>query len=143
NYPTSHETDALIDAAREALADFVGGAANEIAFGANMTTITFHLARALGRTWGASDEIVVTELDHHANVAPWRALEKERGVRVVMARMRTEDGSLNMDDLEKKITSNTRVVACVAASNALGTIVDIPRVAAMAHAKKALLYVDA
>ena len=142
-YPTSAETDAMILDARRALADFVNGSADEIAFGANMTTLTFHVARGLGRSWGPKDEVVITELDHHANVAPWRALEKERGVKVVMARMRTEDGTLDLDDLERKITANTRLVACVAASNALGTIVDIPRVAAMAHARKALLFVDA
>ena len=142
-YPTSAETDELILQARQTLATFVHGAPEEIAFGANMTTITFHVARALGMTWGPKDEIVLTELDHHANVAPWRRLAHERGVKVVMARMRTEDGSLDWDDLEKKITTNTRLVACVAASNALGTIVDIARVAAMAHAKKALMYVDA
>lgn len=142
-YPTSEETDDLILDARRALADFMNGSPDEIAFGANMTTLTFHIARGLGRGWGPKDEIVLTELDHHGNVAPWRALEKERGVKIVMARMRTEDGTLDYDDLEKKITANTRLVACVAASNALGTIVDIPRVAAMARAKKALLFVDA
>lgn len=142
-YPTSAETDKLILGARRTLAEFVNGSADEIAFGANMTTITFHVARALGMNWGPKDEIVVTELDHHANVAPWQRLEHERGVKVVMARMRTEDGTLDLEDLENKITARTRLVACVAASNALGTIVDIPRVAAMAHAKKAFMYVDA
>src|SRR3954463_7635568 len=86
-YPTSEETDAIVWQARETLADFLGAAANEIAFGANMTTLTFHLARALGRDWSAGDEIVITELDHHANVAPWRALEKERGVTIRVVRM--------------------------------------------------------
>ena len=75
-YPTSAETDEMIAAARQALADFLGGAADEIAFGLNMTTLTFHLSRGLARRWGPGDEIVVTELDHHANVAPWRALER-------------------------------------------------------------------
>ncbi|HEU4727218.1 MAG TPA: aminotransferase class V-fold PLP-dependent enzyme, partial [Kofleriaceae bacterium] len=79
-YPTSIETDAALAAAREALADFVGGRASEIAFGANMTTLTFHLGRALGPRWSAGDEIVVTELDHHANVDPWRRLASERGL---------------------------------------------------------------
>jgi len=142
-YPTSEETDALILHARELLAAFVNGAADEIAFGANMTTLTFHLARALGRGWGKNDEIVVTELDHHGNVAPWRALERERGVRVQMARMKTEDGTLDLDDLESKIGARTRLVAIGAASNALGTIVDVPRVAAMARARGALVFVDA
>jgi cysteine desulfurase family protein (TIGR01976 family) len=143
NYPTSHETDAMLDAARAALADFVNGAPNEIAFGANMTTLTFHLGRALGRGWGAGDEIVVTELDHHANVAPWRALEKERGVRVVMARMRTEDGTTDFDDLAQKIGPRTKLLAIGAASNALGTISDVARAAAMARAHGALVFVDA
>jgi cysteine desulfurase family protein (TIGR01976 family) len=142
-YPTSEETDALILSARESLATFVNGSPDEIAFGANMTTLTFHVARALGRAWGKDDEIVVTELDHHANVAPWRALERERGVRVLVAAMRPEDGTLDLDDLEKKIGPRTRLVAIGAASNALGTIVDLARVAAMARARKALVFVDA
>jgi cysteine desulfurase family protein (TIGR01976 family) len=142
-YPTSEETDEIILRARHLLASFVNGSADEISFGANMTTITFHLARALGRTWGRDDEIVVTELDHHANVAPWRALERERGVRVQMARMRIEDGTLDMRDLESKINERTRLVAIGAASNALGTIVDVARVAEMARARGALVFVDA
>jgi cysteine desulfurase family protein (TIGR01976 family) len=142
-YPTSSETDAMIVDARRALADFVNGSPDEIAFGANMTTLTFHLSRALGRAWGEKDEVVVTELDHHANVAPWRRLEKERGVRVVAARMRVEDGTIDLDDLERKITPRTRLVAIGGASNALGTISDIRRVVAAAHAAKALAFVDA
>ena len=94
-YPTSEETDALIASARQALADFVNGRPDEIVFGQNMTTLTFHLARALGREWGTGDEIVVTELDHHGNVAPWRALEKDRGVTVRTVQMRTDDGRLD------------------------------------------------
>ena len=142
-YPTSAETDELILEARRALADFVNGSPDEIAFGANMTTLTFHLARALGRGWTSKDEVVVTELDHHANVAPWRALERERGVKVVVARMRVEDGTLDLDDLERKIGARTRLVAIGAASNALGTISDVRRVAAAARANKALVFVDA
>ncbi len=81
-FPTSNETDALIADARQTLTDFLNCAANEIVFGQNMTSLTLHLARALGRDFAAGDEIVVTELDHHANVDPWRALEKERGVKI-------------------------------------------------------------
>ena len=143
NYPTSAETDALIDDARRALADFMNGTPEEISFGANMTTITFHLARALGRGWDETDEVVITELDHHANVAPWRALERERGVNIVVARMHPEDGSLDLDDLERKIGRRTRLVAIGAASNALGTMVDIPAVAKMARGHGAFLFVDA
>jgi cysteine desulfurase family protein (TIGR01976 family) len=142
-YPTSAETDDAIVAARVALADFVGGAPEEIVFGLNMTTLTFHLARGLARAWAAGDEIVVTELDHHANVAPWRALERERGVTVRMARMRLEDGTLDWQDFERSITPRTRLVAVGAASNALGTITDVTRACALARATGALSFVDA
>ena len=142
-YPTSAETDAMILEARQALADLVGGNPDEIAFGANMTTLTFHLARALGRRWGPDDEIVVTELDHHGNVAPWRALERERGVRVQLARMNVDDGTLDLDDVERRITARTRLVAVGAAANALGTISNVRRVAEMARARNALVFVDA
>jgi cysteine desulfurase family protein (TIGR01976 family) len=142
-YPTSWETDVMIREARVALACFVNGAPEEIAFGANMTTLTFHLARALGRGWDETNEIVITELDHHANVAPWRAVERERGVQIRLARMNPADGTLDLDDLERKIGPRTRLVAVGAASNALGTIVDVPRVAAMARAHGALVFVDA
>jgi cysteine desulfurase family protein (TIGR01976 family) len=142
-YPTSWETDVMIREARVALATFLNGAPEEIAFGANMTTLTFHLARALGRGWDETNDIVITELDHHANVAPWRALERERGVQIRLVRMRPEDGSLDLEDLERKMGPKTRLVAIGAASNALGTIVDVPRVASMARALGALVFVDA
>jgi cysteine desulfurase family protein (TIGR01976 family) len=142
-YPTSAETDDAIAAARVALADFLGGAPEEIAFGLNMTTLTFHLAHGLGRQWGTRDEIVVTELDHHANVAPWRALGKDRGVTVRTVRLRTEDGQLDWNDLERSITSRTRLLAIGAASNAVGTINDVTRACAMARAVGALSFVDA
>ena len=142
-YPTSAETDEMITAARAALAEFVNGAPEEIAFGANMTTLTFHLGRALGRACKNGDEIVVTELDHHANVAPWRALERERGVRVVAARMRPEDGTLDIADLEAKIGDRTRLVAIGAASNALGTMTDLRPAIARARKVGALVFVDA
>src|SRR5688572_7600429 len=143
SYPTSAETDAALDAARHALADFLGATSDEIAFGNNMTTITFHLARALGRKWGPGDEVVVTELDHHANVAPWMALAHERGVTVRLARMIPDSGQLDWDDLERSITSRTRLVAIGAASNALGTISDVRLAAELAQARGALTFVDA
>src|SRR5215208_623158 len=142
-YPTSAETDAMIVAAREALADFLGAGAGEVAFGANMTTLTFHLARALGRQWGPGDEIVVTELDHHANVAPWRWLERERGVTVRTVAVRPESGTLDWDDLTRALGSRTRLLAIGAASNAIGTITDVVAAARMAHAVGALVFVDA
>ena len=91
-YPTSEETDAIIDAARSALAEFLNASPTKIVFGANMTTLTFHLARTLGRGYERNDEILVTELDHHANIAPWQALEKERGAKVRMVKMIPETG---------------------------------------------------
>jgi len=142
-FPSSVETDSMIGGARSALADFLNAAPNEIGFGANMTTLTFHLARALGRAYGSGDEVVVTELDHHANVAPWRALEKERGVTVRMAKMISETGQLDLDDLERQLNSRTKLVAIGAASNALGTITDVRRAAEMAHAVGAKIFVDA
>ncbi|MDB4907826.1 MAG: cysteine desulfurase [Gemmatimonadetes bacterium] len=142
-YPTSAETDALIDDARAALADFVNGAPHEIAFGANMTTLLFHLSRGLGRAWGPGDEVVVTELDHHANVAPWQALAVERGITVRMVPMRVEDGRTDFDALARAITQKTKLVAIGAASNALGTVTDVAAVTRMAKAVGALVFVDA
>ncbi len=142
-YPTSVETDAAIASARQALADFLNADPVEIAFGQNMTTLTFHLARALGRGLGPGDEIVVTELDHHANVDSWRALATERGVSVRTVRMLPETGLLDDADLERCISRRTRLVAIGAASNALGTINDAKRATQMAHAAGALAFVDA
>ncbi|MGH9855559.1 MAG: cysteine desulfurase-like protein, partial [Blastocatellia bacterium] len=142
-YPTSAETDELIAEARQAMADFFNCAPNEISFGSNMTTITFHVARALGRGYQPGDEIVITELDHHANNAPWQALAKERGVTIRTVRMLTETGQLDWDDLESAINRNTKLLAIGAASNALGTINDVQRAARLAHEFGALVYVDA
>jgi cysteine desulfurase family protein (TIGR01976 family) len=142
-YPTSEETDALIAGARQTLADFVNGRADEIAFGQNMTTLTFHLAHAIGRSLGPGDEIVVTELDHHGNVAPWRAVAQDRGVTLRMVRMRTGDGQQDWTDLEAAIGPRTKVLAIGAASNALGTITDVARATRLAHAVGALAFVDA
>lgn len=142
-YPTSAETDELIWKARQALADFLNGSPDEIAFGQNMTTLTFHLARGLGRGWKAGDEVVITELDHHGNVAPWRAIEKERGITIRVVKMRTEDGTLDIADLDRAITPRTKLLAIGAASNALGTMPDVARAAKLAHDKGALVFVDA
>jgi cysteine desulfurase family protein (TIGR01976 family) len=141
-FPTSRETDATIADARRALADFLGGDADEVAFGANMTTLTFHLARALGRGYGPGDEIVITELDHHANIAPWTALQKERGVTIRIAKMK-EPGVLDWHDFAGQLNARTKIVAIGAASNALGTITDVARAAEMAHDAGAQVFVDA
>ncbi len=143
-FPTSEETDAAILAARQALADFLNASPAEIAFGANMTTMTFHLARALGRRLGPDDAIVVTELDHHANIDPWRALQRERGVAILQVRMIPETGELDWNDLDRCLTDHrTRLLAIGAASNALGTINDVARAVAMAREAEALSFVDA
>lgn len=142
-YPTSVETDAAIAGAREALADFFNASPREVAFGNNMTTITFHVSRALGRQWGPGDEIVVTELDHQANVAPWRALAKERGVTIRSVPFDPLTGELVWGELERAVTAKTRLLAIGAASNALGTISPVRAAAQLAHAKGALCFVDA
>jgi cysteine desulfurase family protein (TIGR01976 family) len=142
-FATSIETDAALLTAREALADFLGAEPSEVAFGPNMTTLTFHLGRALGRAWGPGDEIVVTELDHHANVDPWRALARERGLSVKAVPFRVDDGQLEMDALADALTPKTRLLAIGAASNALGTINDVTRAVELARAVGALVFVDA
>ena len=143
HFPSSLETDEALDAARHALADFLNASPSEVAFGNNMTTLTFHVARALGRAWGSGDEIVVTEMDHHANVAPWRALARERGVTVRTVRMKPETGETDWDELERTIGPKTRLLAMGAASNALGTISDVARAATLVHQQGGLMFVDA
>jgi cysteine desulfurase family protein (TIGR01976 family) len=142
-YPSSRETDGMIGAAREAMADLLGADPSEVVFGANMTTLTFHLARGLGHGWGPGDEIVVTELDHHANIAPWRSLERDRGVTVRMVPMIPEAGQLDWEALEEALSRKPRLLAIGAASNALGTITDVARAAAMARDVGTLTFVDA
>ena len=142
-YPTSAETDAAIEGGRQALADYLGGAADEIVFGANMTSLTLHVGRSLGRGWAARDELIVTELDHHANVDPWRELAKERGLTVHTVPMDPATGELELDGFERVLGPRTKLVAIGAASNALGTITDVRSVADRAHAVGALVYVDA
>jgi cysteine desulfurase family protein (TIGR01976 family) len=142
-YPTSAETDALIGAARQTLAELLGCWSSEIVFGANMTTLTFHLARALGRNWGPGDTVVITELDHHANVAPWRALERERGISVATVPMVPETGQLDGDQLESLLSTAPRLLALGGASNALGTINDVTRAVALARSAGVLTFVDA
>jgi cysteine desulfurase family protein (TIGR01976 family) len=142
-YPTSAETDAILQSAREAMADFLNAGPQEVVFGANATTLAFHFARAIGRQCQAGDELVITELDHHANVGPWQAIGKDRGLELRVVRMNVETGQLDWDDFARKVSSRTKVVALGAASNALGTINDVARAADMAHAVGALLVADA
>jgi cysteine desulfurase family protein (TIGR01976 family) len=142
-YPTSEETDAILFEARQAVAELLNASPDEVAFGANMTSLTFHLARALGRTWAAGDEVIVTELDHHGNVAPWTALQADRGVNVRVARMIPKTAQLDYAHLASLVTAKTKLIAVGGASNAVGTVNDLERVAAVAKDAGALLFVDA
>jgi cysteine desulfurase family protein (TIGR01976 family) len=141
-FETSRRTDAVIAATRGAMADFFHCDAEEVVFGQNMTTITFALARAVGRELKPGDEIVVTTLDHDANVAPWRALE-EKGVIIRQVDIHEEDCTLDFDDLKRKITSKTKLVAVGYASNAVGTINPVAEITKLAHDAGALMFIDA
>lgn len=143
SYPTSEETDRDLESARQACAELLNASSGEIAFGANMTTLTFHLARTLGQMYGPADRILVTELDHHANIAPWRRLKLERGVDVQTVSMVPETGQINWQRFEELLTEKTRLVAIGAASNALGTINDLKRAIGMARSIGALVFIDA
>jgi cysteine desulfurase family protein (TIGR01976 family) len=143
SFPSSRETEAVIAESKQAVADLFGIKVEEVAFGANMTTLTFAIARALGRNWKEGDEIVVSELDHRANVDPWLSMAEDKGVTVRWLTVDTETLTLNLDALESVITPNTRLVAVGLASNAVGTINDVARIAARAHKVGALVAVDA
>jgi cysteine desulfurase family protein (TIGR01976 family) len=139
----SRRTDETVAAARQALADlFNASRPEEIVFGPNMTTLTFNLSRAIGRVLAPGDEIVVTRLDHDANVAPWLALQ-EQGVVIRQADFNPDDCTLDMASMEAAITPRTRLVALGYASNAVGTLNDVRRVVELAHAVGAWVYVDA
>ena len=141
-FVTSARTDATIAAARDAMADFLGCDRDEVVFGANMTSLTFAISRAIGRELQPGDEIVVTRLDHDANVAPWMALE-ESGTIVRVADIDPADCTLDMVDLERQLTARTRLVAVVYASNATGTINDIAEIVQLARRIGAWVFVDA
>jgi cysteine desulfurase family protein (TIGR01976 family) len=143
-FATSEESDALLEQAHAAAADFLGAAGpGEVAFGQNMTTLTFAASRAIGRTLKPGDEIVVTRMDHDANVAPWLALQEERGVTIRWVGVRTDDCTLELGDMERVLGPRTKVVAVGLASNATGTINPVRRIVEMAHAAGAWTYVDA
>src|SRR5437868_3284164 len=139
---TSRNTDRVIADARSAMADFLGCDSDEVVFGPNMTTLTFAMSRAIGRELGRGDEILLTHLDHDANISPWRALE-ERGVTVRFAEINEEDCTLNMRDLATKITGRTKLVAVGCASNAVGTINNVGEIVRLAREVGALAYIDA
>ncbi len=143
-FVTSRESDALLESAHQAFADLFGAAdPAAIIFGANMTTLTFSLSRALARTWQHGDEIVVTQLDHDANVTPWVLAARDAGVTVRHLGIHARDCTLDLDDLRRKLSPRTRLVAVGAASNAVGTINPVAEICRMAHAVGAELYIDA
>jgi cysteine desulfurase family protein (TIGR01976 family) len=141
-YATSRRTDQMIADARSAMADFLNCASDEVIFGPNMTTLTFALSRAVGRELKSGDELLVTCLDHDANVSPWVCLE-ERGVKVRTADIKPADCTLDMFDLSAKIRRTTRLVAVGWAANAVGTINDVSEAVRQAHASGALAFIDA
>ena len=141
-FATSRSNDAMIASARAAMADFFNCDKDEVVFGQNMTTITFALARAIGRVLEPGDEIVVTTLDHDANVAPWRALE-DMGMVIRQVDIHESDCTLNLDDLKHKINANTKLVAVGYASNAVGTINPVAEITKLAHHVGALMFIDA
>jgi cysteine desulfurase family protein (TIGR01976 family) len=141
-YRTSRETEVLIEDARATAGRFLGCSPDEVVFGANMTTLNFALTRTVGRDLAVGDEVIVTGLDHDANVAPWLELERDLGIVVRFAGI-TADCRLDLEDLSAKLSDRTRVVAFPWASNAVGTVVDVAAVCRLAHEAGALAWVDA
>ncbi len=142
-FVTSRETGAVVAAARTAMADFFNCRRQEVVFGQNMTSLTFALSRALAREWREGDEVVVTRLDHDANVTPWVLAAADAGATVRWADFDPATGSFDYDSLGRVVGSRTKLVAVTHASNAIGTVVDVRRVADIAHAAGALVAVDA
>lgn len=143
-FATSQRSDAMMRRTREAMADFLNApSADEIVFGPNMTTLNFALSRALAKTLQPGDEIVLTRMDHDANVAPWLHIADDYGLVVRWVDINPDDCTLDMNSLEAALTEKTRIVATVHASNAVGTINPVEQIAAMAHAANALYVVDA
>lgn len=142
-FETSVRTDAVIEGAHRAAADLLGCDADEVVFGNNMTSLTFHVSRSLARKWGPEDEVVVTRLDHDANVMPWVLAAQERGARVRWADVDVESGTLDMEDVRRQIGPRTKLVAVGYASNATGTINDVDTIIGWAEEVGALTFVDA
>jgi cysteine desulfurase family protein (TIGR01976 family) len=143
-FPTSYDSDAVLDEAHSAMAEFLNAASkDEVIFGNNMTTLTLHMSRSIARQWEKGDKIVVTRLDHDANISPWVLVAQERGVDVIHVDFNPEDGTLNMQEMERALAEKPRFVAVGYASNALGTINPVKKIIEMAHAVGAQVYIDA
>ncbi len=141
-YETSRQTEELVDQSRATAARFLGCTSDEVAFGANMSTLNFALSRTAARTWESGDEVVVTRLDHDANVSPWLELAEDRGLTVRFVDIK-DDTTLDLEDLERNLSDRTRVVAFPVASNAVGTLTEVGRIAELAHEAGALAWADA
>ncbi len=141
-YETSRRTEALVDQARVTAGRFLGCTPEEAIFGANMTTLAFALTRTAARDWREGDEILVTKLDHDANVSPWLELAHDKNLEVRFAEI-NDDTTLDLDDLERQLSDRTRVVAFPVASNAVGTLTDVRRIVELAHNAGALAWADA
>jgi cysteine desulfurase family protein (TIGR01976 family) len=143
-FPTSQQSDAILEEAHHAMADFYNASrAEEIIFGNNMTTLTLHISRSIARTWNPGDTILVTRLDHDANITPWVLAAQDRGVNVRWVDFDVEDGTLKLDDFAAALETHPRLAAFGYASNALGTINPVKKLVQMAHDAGALVYVDA
>jgi cysteine desulfurase family protein (TIGR01976 family) len=141
-YETSRRTEALVTQARLTAAEFLGCGSEETIFGANMTTLAFALTRTAGRQWQEGDEIIVTKLDHDANVSPWLELAHDKGLAVRFMDI-NDDTTLDLDDLQRLLSARTRVVAFPVASNAVGTLTDVHRIVELAHGAGAIAWADA
>jgi cysteine desulfurase family protein (TIGR01976 family) len=141
-FETSRRSDVLVEEAHRAAARFLGARPEEVGFGANMTTLNFMLSRTAARGWRAGDKLVVTRLDHDANVAPWLELARDRGLEVRFVDV-DDECRLDLADVERQLSDRTRVVAFPWASNAVGTVTEVRRIAALAHEAGALAWVDA
>jgi cysteine desulfurase family protein (TIGR01976 family) len=143
-FATSHESDALLHEAHRAMADMLGISDPDcVSFGPNMTTLTFALSRALSKTWQAGDEIMVTRLDHDANVSPWVMAASDVGATVRFVNIRRDDATLDLDDLQRRLNSRTKLVAVACASNATGSVQPLRQIADWAHDVGALVFADA
>lgn len=143
-FATSIASDAVLDEAHRAMADFYNASSpEEIVFGNNMTSLTLHISRSISREWKEGDEIVLTRLDHDANVTPWVLAAQDKGVKVNWVDFDVEDGTLKLDDLQKALERKPKLVAVGLASNSLGTINPVSRITQMSHEAGALVYVDA
>ena len=143
-FASSRESDAVLDEARQAAADFLNAKLlREIVFGPNMTSLTFHISRALARTWKPNDKILLTRLEHDANITPWVMAAEERGCQISYVDFNPEDGTLNLEEMELALLEEPVLVAIGYASNAMGTINPVKEIVSMAHRAGALVFVDA